>query len=287
MNLFISFSGGRTSAYMTKWLLENVKDVYEEVVVLFANTGQENEATLEFVDRCDKEFNFGLIWVEALVDPKVGNGVRHKIVNFETASRKGVPFEDMIRKYGIPNVTGPFCTRSLKLHPMTSYIRSIGWKNGNYETAVGIRIDEMDRVSSQMNENQIIYPLVEMKKMSKEAIILWWRDQSFDLQLREHEGNCSWCWKKSKRKLLTLAVDSPEIFEFPKRMELLYPRAGRHMKDEDRVFFRGRMSTNDMMKEAALKEFIPWTDKVVTMDHFDYDEDLDLPNGCSESCEVY
>ena len=47
--LSISFSGGKTSAYMTKWLMDNKKQDYDEIVVTFANTGQENEETLEFV----------------------------------------------------------------------------------------------------------------------------------------------------------------------------------------------------------------------------------------------
>lgn len=43
-NLVISFSGGETSAYMTHLLLSKYRVWYREVVVVFANTGQEMEA---------------------------------------------------------------------------------------------------------------------------------------------------------------------------------------------------------------------------------------------------
>ena len=52
--LFISFSGGRTSAYMARRLLRD-RPADTEIVTVFANTGQEDERTLEFVDRCDRE----------------------------------------------------------------------------------------------------------------------------------------------------------------------------------------------------------------------------------------
>ena len=47
--LVISFSGGRTSGYLTKRLLEE-KSKWKDVIVIFANTGQEHEKTLEFIN---------------------------------------------------------------------------------------------------------------------------------------------------------------------------------------------------------------------------------------------
>lgn len=44
----ISFSGGRTSAYMTKMLLDNFNDKYD-FIVTFANTGMEHNKTLDFI----------------------------------------------------------------------------------------------------------------------------------------------------------------------------------------------------------------------------------------------
>ena len=55
--LVISFRGGRTSGYLTKKLLEE-KHKWKDVVVIFANTGQEHEKTLDFINNCDKYFAF-------------------------------------------------------------------------------------------------------------------------------------------------------------------------------------------------------------------------------------
>lgn len=285
MKLFISFSGGETSAYMAYRLLHGAR-AYDDVVVLFANTGQEHEETLKFVDRCDKEFGLNVVWLEAVVHHGERKGNGFKIVNFNSASRSGEPFEDSLKKYGIPNKAGPFCTRSLKLEPMLAYIKSIGWKKGEYKTAIGIRADEMQRVSVDAIRNKsIIYPLVGWG-IRKDDIRFFWSNQYFRLNIHEHYGNCLWCWKKSNRKLYTLATENSQIFDFPARMENLYGLSGGHSdKSKPRVFFRGNTSTKELI-EAAKSDFIPFVDGYrVSVEN--YDAELDAAGGCSESCDIF
>jgi len=282
MNLHIAFSGGRTSAYMTKFLLDQcgVRDVFNDVKVVFANTGQEHEETLNFVNRCDIEFGFNTIWVEAeIISPIKGVGTSFRVVDFNTASRDGRPFEDVIRKFGIPNRTWQFCSRELKANAVRSYLRSVGWKKRDYFSAIGIRHDEIHRISSNCERDRLIYPLAEWRKVDKPYINYWWSQQSFDLKLKEHQGNCKWCWKKSKRKLLTLAIESPEIFEFPARMEREYANHGNPNRKERAVFFQNYTSTLELLEESRSLDFTPFIDK--------YHEELDAPNGCSESCEGF
>jgi len=287
MNLLISFSGGRTSAYMTYWLLKHKRNDFDEIKVVFANTGQEHEETLKFVDRCDTEFNFNVIWVEAKVFQNERKGTSFNIVDFKTASRNGEPYEDMIKKYGIPNKTHPICTRELKLRPIQAYLKQIGWKKRNYQTALGIRCDEVERISSRCVADKIIYPLIEFIPVDKTFINDWWLNQSFNLFLPEHKGNCTWCWKKSKRKLLTLAAEDPNIFNFPLAMEEKYGYVGaefsknNEIKHKKRVFFRENKSTKDILLESKLP-FIKFTDK-----NYQFNIDMDSPNGCTESCEIF
>lgn len=284
----ISFSGGKTSAYMTKMLLDYFRqhEPWREIVVTFANTGQEHEKTLEFVDRCDREFGFGVVWLEAVVDPRPGKGIRHKVVTFETASRKGEPFEAYIAKHGIPNRMYKQCNSRLKLEPMESYRRSLGWKKGTYSTAVGIRSDEADRISPlSIVKFDVFYPLVRAD-VTKADVREWCASLPFQLEIPEHYGNCVTCWKKSNRKLLTIAKEIPEAFDFFARMEREHAFSGGQRKDgtarEERRFFRGNRLTGDILRDSLLP-FEPFSDE-----HFiPFDDELDVGGACGDSCEVY
>ncbi|MEA3250162.1 MAG: phosphoadenosine phosphosulfate reductase family protein [Pseudomonadota bacterium] len=284
--LFISFSGGETSAFMAQWLLANRADRYDEIACLFANTGQENEETLKFVQQCDEAFGLGVVWVEADIDPEQRDKGGFRIVDFDKASRSGEPFEQIIKAYGIPNPDWLHCTRELKTRPMTAYLRSIGWESGSYDTAIGIRPDEIDRIDPKATGKRFLYPLVTDVEMTKPRINRYWSEQSFRLQLKGYEGNCAACWKKSTRKLLTIMQEHPERFDFTDRMERLYGHI--HPSGHgDRVFFREHMSTQDLRAIADGGGFAPAIDDAqIYEDQLDFGFDLDASSGCSESCEI-
>lgn len=304
--LLISFSGGRTSAFMTKYILENKADDYDTIVV-FANTGKEREETLEFVRDCDLYFGFNTVWIEAVTNPVHKKGVTAKVVSFDTASRAGEPFEAMIQKHGIPNPAEPHCTRELKKYAIRAYARSIGWKD--YKTAIGIRIDEAGRVSKERQKEKLVYPLIEWIPITKIDINRFWSEQKFDLILKSYEGNCDCCWKKSFRKLYTLAKEKPEMFEWWEKMEKKYenfiPVTKVKMQGQTKRFFRTKKTVADILEESK-EAFEMATDdsKVVdahsrlthvVKDKLDYRDlykiadsvDLGIEETCSESCEVF
>ncbi len=289
--LAISFSGGRTSAVMTEMLIRERRDTHD-ITVNFANTGCEHEATLDFVDRCDREFGLNVVWLEAVIDPAKGGGVRHKIVSYETASRKGEPFEAYIAKYGIPNMGSPQCTARLKIDVMRSFLhRDLGWQGGrtpDYDTAVGIRADEARRCRKDAKQARFVYPLVE-NGTTKDDVVRIVRSWGFDLQIPgEHYGNCVWCWKKSNRKLLTLAKNTPEVFDFPLRMEAEYgdfkcnpPVTSPNGRRE---FFRGHKNTAMILELARTSNFEEFYDKY-QMNVMD--PEMDMESGCgASSCEI-
>lgn len=189
--LLISFSDGRTSAFMTRWLLLNKQDEYEMTVV-FANTGKGRDETLSFINTCNQQFNFNLVWIESVPSMVRGKGVKARVVDFQTALRNGEPFEAFIQKHDIPNMVAPQCSRELKACAIRAYAHSIGWKK--YYTAIGIRADEPRRVNLTASARQrIIYPLATMIPTSKEGVNFFWSKQTFELNLKSYEGNCDLC----------------------------------------------------------------------------------------------
>lgn len=288
--LLLSFSGGETSAYMVQWCLANLSHKYEMIVV-FANTGDEREETLEFVKKCDDILNFNTVWVEADVQKEMGVGTQYKIVTFESASRKGEPFDDIIKKYGMPNPQAPFCTRELKAVPIKKYAQSLGWDK--YYTAIGIRIDEFDRMNDEAEKKRFIYPLIELNPKTKIEINSYWHDMPFRLELKGYEGNCKACYKKSDRKLMTIAKNTPESFDVFKRLQDKYenylPDSKKHHEDKLPLrFFRGEKTVEDIM-ELSKQPFIEAVDdsKKVNFQLRIFDPELDVGSGCEESCEPF
>lgn len=289
--LLVSFSGGETSAYMAKWLIDNKSDKYEMAFV-FANTGEENEETLNFVNRCDKEWNLGVVWVEANVHQDNGFATTFKIVDYKSASRKGEPFKDVIKKYGIPNQSFPHCNREMKLRPIHSYIKNgLNWSKG-YQTAIGIRYDEVDRMVADRSTYNIVYPLIEGIRMTKQKINHWWSKQPFRLNLKGYQGNCKTCWKKSYRNLYAISKENPEHFDFFKQMEnefSLFTALNRKKQVDEHGnlkpfhFFRGDKSVDDILNEAKLfngKVRDSHNQTSYQIDLFDMIDDV-------ESCDIY
>lgn len=272
--LNISFSGGRTSGYMTKRIIDEWSDRYDFIVV-FANTGLEHPKTLEFVHNCDTHFGFGTVWVEGVVHYGERKSSTHKIVSFETASRNGEPFEAHIKKYGIPNTQFPSCTRELKLRPMESYLRSLGFDPSDIPTAIGIRADEKRRVSKEAGAKNIIYPLIDTWPTDKQDVLDWWEDQPFDLGIDEFEGNCRGCYKKSFAKHFMQIRRDPSVYDWHRRMEDQYRDFG--PQKGQRVFFRGNTDTRGLFKL-----FEEYGDNPSRASKVAFES-----GGCSESCEVY
>jgi hypothetical protein len=275
--LLITFSGGRTSAYMTWWLFNEWKerDNWDKLVV-FANTGKESEGTLFFVDECSQEWGIDIKWIEGYPS-EVGKGwsVNHKLVTYETASRNGEPFEAMIKKLGIPFQSAPFCSPQLKTAPIKKYLKSIGWTK--YYTAIGIRYDEQKRINKNYKKQRIIYPLVEFNPVTKNQIKQWWDLQSFDLDIHPDDGNCVCCWKKSFNVLARIMERSPKSFDWWQQMIDEYGTSKHKSYEGDtQSFYRGNKSINDIREMAKLSQ--------AELKQINLFEPLD---GCSESCEAF
>lgn len=285
-NLLVSASGGRTSMMMMKLLNDKYGDT-KNILNVFANTGAEDERTLEFVKRCQEEWGIPIVWVEAKVDPRQDFGTRHKVVSFDTAKRKGEPFYDVCAKYGLPNPAYNHCNRELKLAPIHSYAMDFfGSKSrfNNYQTAIGIRIDEIDRMIIKRDEYNFIYPMIQDFRLSKGHVFEFWGNQSFDLELPEHFGNCVTCFKKSDRKLATVGRERPEAFSLFADLEKKYG----HVKapDKNRMIYRDNRSVLEIARLAYDDTIQSFVESKNASYNFEFDFGLDAEQPCAHDCAL-
>jgi 3'-phosphoadenosine 5'-phosphosulfate sulfotransferase (PAPS reductase)/FAD synthetase len=188
-----------------------------EAVVCFANTGKEDEATLRFVRDCGDNWQVPIVWVEYRNDER-----GYAVVDFETASRNGEPFEAIIRKRNyLPNPVTRFCTVELKIRAMHKHLKSIGWKDGDgWDQFVGIRADEERRVSKirarpspETVKETMCLPLADAGITIRD-IDDFWSAQPFKLGLptvngKTLAGNCDLCFLKAGNQVQTLISEKP------------------------------------------------------------------------------
>jgi 3'-phosphoadenosine 5'-phosphosulfate sulfotransferase (PAPS reductase)/FAD synthetase len=211
----ISFSGGRTSAYMLwKILQAHGGKLPDDVVVAFANTGKEREETLRFVHECGTRWGVSIRWVEF----RKRSGLvaeRYEEVGFNSASRNGEPLAALIAaKKFTPNSAMRFCTEEAKVNTLRSFVETeLGWSN--WSNVVGLRYDEGWRVMKALAKNeegkspwQTIMPLSRAKE-TKTDVADFWARQEFDLGLRGYQGNCDLCFLKGRGTLKAIIRENP------------------------------------------------------------------------------
>ncbi len=251
----ISFSGGRTSAYMLKKVLEaGGGQLPNQAIVCFANTGKEEEATLKFVNDCSVNWGVKIHWIEYQDHELPEN--RYKEVTYETAARNGEPFEAIIRKRQyLPNPVTRFCTSELKIRTMACFLKHSGLfddcTKSELENAswIGLRFDEGRRAAKIADKRRI--PLFTAK-VSVQDIGKFWENQPFNLELPTYKGrtlagNCDLCFLKPANQVATLIAEKPERAVWWVKMEALALAS----KPSGATFRKDRPNYESMVKFAA------------------------------------
>lgn len=214
----ISFSGGRTSAYMLWRVLQSNDGLPDDAVVCFANTGKECEETLEFVRDCSEHWNVPITWVEYVTAEQPNE--RWRVVDFTSASRNGEPFMQANRaKNYLPASPARYCTVVLKIDPARYYMNSLGYDE--FENLVGIRADEKRRVAKIRANPSDGKKGVERRMPLADAgiavadVLDFWSSHAFDLKLptikgKTMHGNCDLCFLKPTGQLVSLITEKPE-----------------------------------------------------------------------------
>lgn len=256
------------------------------IVYAMANTSKERDESLDFMNECDIYYGLNINWVEAEWHGK-GKGTTPKIVKFNDLKRNGEVFEDGIKKLGIPSKINKWCNRDMKLVPLKKFADNVFGLN-NYSIAVGMRVDELDRVAKNYKENNTFYPLMD-NNISTRDRNLFWSKQPINIKIPAYKGNCDMCFEKSNRKLMTILKEEPDKAIWWDKMIKMYSKKSIEGKEsynyyaenEGMNFYRENNSIEDLVKLAELP-FAKATDEYV------YENDLfDLEGDCGSTCQVF
>ena len=204
----ISFSGGRSSAYLLYKILEAHNfNLPKDVKVIFANTGKEMPQTLKFVNDVSENWNVEIVWLEYT------GKKQFKEVTYETASRNGEPFAQVIddRKY-IPNMMARFCTSELKVLTIERYMGDT-----DFLTIVGIRADEQRRAHKMRQKDNYSVPLADAGITEKD-VAEFWQTNDFDLEMPPAGvntlSNCDLCFLKGYKIKQSIVEHDPKLADW-------------------------------------------------------------------------
>lgn len=239
--LLISFSGGRTSAFMLRAFLDaHGGTLPADAHVVFANTGDEMPATLDFVRDVAVRWGVHITWIEYRLT--ADDEPTYAVVNYETASREGEPFDLYLqhvertcaakgRETYLPTPGNRYCTTEIKIRPMKKFMLDLGYEY--WTNVVGIRFDEPKRWRkfnrTPPERYEIALPFVDAG-VGVDSVSGYWIRQPFDLGIAgDWEGNCDACHLKMPWKVAQVFKDHPH-------------RADRWLRREARAkkLFRGR-----------------------------------------------
>lgn len=278
----VSFSGGRTSGYMLKLIIDaHDGSLPDYVKVCFANTGKEMPQTLDFVKECGDRWGVDIVWLERYArtsreDEKNKFQYETRIVDYETAARKGEPFEALIkaRRYA-PNPVARFCTVDLKIRAISEYLVNHCNFEAPWVSVIGIRGDEKRRAQKMHGTiesgNERYLPLY-LEGVTAIDVYDFWNSQDFDLQLPNNQGvtdwgNCDLCFLKGHGKKQSIIREKPELADWWIKQESeLSESVGKA------AYFRADQPDYKTMKRFALEQ----------NELFQFEDDETIPCFCGD-----
>ena len=273
MKKVVSFSGGRTSAYLCKLMIEGFGR--ENVDFVYMDTGAEHPKTYEFIRNVNAEFKLNLVCLRIEFSDTLGVGNSYNEVSIDNIKYDLNPFSEMMIKYGSPYIGGMFCTDRMKLTSFKKYCDNAYGKN-NYETWLGIRSDEPNRLTSKKG----IRYMAEITDAEKGDVLDFWSEMPFDLEIPEWLGNCVFCPKKSNLKLAAAQRDEPELYL--QWLDMLYSDT---VRVDDKTGHWSKMYRGNQSLEQLIATFDGSTgDEIKGRIRGSKSTET---GSCSESCEVF
>jgi 3'-phosphoadenosine 5'-phosphosulfate sulfotransferase (PAPS reductase)/FAD synthetase len=241
----------------------------EDVFLNFNNTGKEREETLVFVNSLSKRWGVPITWIE--FDATYGMGLSWKIVDFETASREGEPFDKVLTYYArlrdeekaepaiLPNPVNRMCTDRMKIKASAWWMKGKGYDE--WDAIMGIRADEQKRAARMMADDKNrwtnVLPMYTSGVVQAD-VQAYWASQDIDLGIHSDMGNCDLCFLKHERKILRAIRKEPwrAVWWIKKEEETGQPFR------RDRASYRQLAWTAEQMnKQMRFDDFPPSQDE--------------------------
>jgi hypothetical protein len=270
----VSFSGGRTSAYLCYLMLE--KFGKDNVDFIYMDTGAEHPKTYDFIRKVNTAFELNLVCLRTVFNPVLGQANSYKIMSIDDICPDLQPWKDMLSKYSTPyNPGGTFCTDRMKLVPYSKYCNDT-YGRKNYTTWLGIRADEEKRLKPREGYEF----MASISDFDKEDVLDWWSEQSFDLEIPEHLGNCVFCIKKGVNKIALAEKDEPILaVKFRKVIESKNVRILEQRVASPHNIYRGKQSFGQIIETFKDIDAEEIRSKLKHSKRFE-------TGSCSESCEI-
>lgn len=233
-NLLISLSGGRSSAFSAIYIQNNLAKLgFENVVMVFCNTGQERIETFDFLKELNKYIDFPLFLLEANFDNP--HRVGYDVKNWGSCRMMSEPFQEAIDYVnrngwiGVPNQNTPYCSGYLKTRPARAFAKDY-FGTVMYTTMLGFRAEDIPlrvTLSALLDSKGKYYaPMIENFEVpvGLRELDAFWSNMPFRLKINSRRGNCKFCWKKSDLNLVETIQEGGVDYEveFMLKNELAY-----------------------------------------------------------------
>lgn len=281
--IIIAFSGGESSAYMLKLILQKY-ELTHNIIVCFCNTGEEDEETLIFTKKISEYYNVNVVWLE--YESQRGFNIvdfntAYRITEFEEVNEyPNHPFHKWVKDYGLPEYPNRTCTREMKERTITRYLSSIDIMPRMCVRCVGIRFDE---ISNRKPDPKQYYELI-LQGVTKPVVNRFFQyEMPFRLNLPSYLGNCGVCISKSLRSLCTIMRDEPKKFKF-------FAFLSRNYGNNKHTFYREKTTIQMIIEMANDKRIKKARDNRFDLEYQSdlfFDTKLDSEGACGGTCEAF
>lgn len=140
-----SISGGQSSALIVDELERMRRRHGWRVEYVFFDTGAEHPRTYDFLRSVESHYGINIHCLKSRFNQPLKKGHSVDVVSTQEVGvdMKYGPYAELVKKYGLPNVAGAFCTTRMKEETCNKFCREMGWSDRvNW---IGYRMDEPAR----------------------------------------------------------------------------------------------------------------------------------------------